>query len=629
MCLSSCWIAQRIRTFGPLFFLLFVVAQGRTVQAENVVVVTQTVAGPGDMRVNIAAQVGSGHIKAGLLTLDTTSYVVADTSLLPILPTTEFGMSQTRSGILSAINRQAHTLAAVVAAPLEAWMHSNGADAALFKLLQTVQVSGVVHPVTLSWHLLLQAGARIQYGDAEIIDSQTGPIEVSYVSLAVTSGLPAAFAYPNAGKLLWRQLNRQLVALDDWKIINVQGAYDEPVNNTGITIDPDFGLYCLENRQAGAHCPVAPDVQELLDQTGAPYALLDYLRELKPVYKLTQTDNGSWQQVARAVISVDYRQWGPHTCTAGSYRNSGTYSVMLESRTERYRVEIGGAAHLVDVVSRADMSPRVPFDVTRTNLTNQSQSAIADFVVDLDNPEGPLRTVAATPGLVQLAPVTTTGVQPASFLIADLYFGWCGRAIALSASCRPDGNIDLVIGGGAGVDYCARSEDMFTAQSWVLVQGQPLQNQWYHGGDRIPAVQWSYDGANNLTFARSYQSIAWQGGYIAGMQTFAATAFFSNFGFVDRKNFPSGGPINFWFEGSACPAGSLRVGQFTLLLALSGDPGTTCLDPAGDAGPIFGCQIFDDVPQCSTYVAVEPIWQRSQTMPWYPCDLVCTLYAGS
>jgi hypothetical protein len=442
------------------------------------------------------------------------------------------------------------------------------------------------------------------------------------------TGLPQDWAFPDAGVLRWRRLDKRLAPISDWTAINTQGAYDEPMAREGLMTDPDGGLKCLANRRRADGCATAaPDVQDLLDRTGATEALVSYLRALKPVYDTTVAADGSVSQVARSAIDITLREWEMSGCSGGRYRNAGTFGMELAARTERYRISLGGEAHLLQTITEARSSPTADFERSRSAVTGLSAAELAHWLVDPDHPEGPLLPLASLPGVIRAAPITVNGAAEESFLHADLYHGWCGRAVSLRASCRPDGTIAFVVGGGSGVADCAPDESMFDTVEWVLRRGVPLANQVYPGGDRVPPLVWSWDGAGRVIFNHINQSTRVGDGYLPGLQSFAAIAFFSGFGVNTRRNFPAGGPVSFWFESFQCPVNSLPAGSFATIDPIPADVGTSCLAPDESNGPITACRAAEEGngERCNNYRAVEPLWTPGQQWPWRACDSTCTI----
>ncbi len=578
---------------------------------------------------NATARRGRGHVVAGQLQLDVAARAISDLSALPLLAVSDYGQGVPASALLKRATALMLGQADTLARQLESWLRTQGASTATYSFRQAVQVAGVTTTQFLSWHMLIQTGGRARYGDPTLIDPVNGPLEVSYTPLRVALGLPPSWALPNAGMLRWRRLDPRLVPVSDWTTFDSAGAWDEPTPVPGATIDSDVAVRCLANRTLHSGCNASgPDVQDLLDQTGATHALLDYLRTLKPVYDTVAQSDGSNSQVARAAIAVDLREWQMSGCSGGSYRNAGSYGMELAARTERYRVALGASAELLQARTDVRISPMAPFDRSKTDVRGLSASEIGNWVVDLDNPDGPLLALASMPSIVSAGPVSIIGASQESFLHADLYHGWCGRAISLRASCRADGNIDLVIGGGSGVANCAQDESMFDTRSWVLQRGIPLSAQLYPGGDRVPPVAWSYDGTSRVIFSRSPQSLMAGDGYLPGLQGFTYLAFFSGFGVNTRRNFPSGGPVSFWFESFQCPPDATPAGQFSSIDPAPGDIGTSCLAAAHPEGPINACQRSGETEVCGTYRTVEPAWVPSQQWPWRPCDSTCTIGAG-
>ena len=617
----------RYPAFWWLPVMVWALGLGSAFGAGDVVVITQSV--DAHLASTVSARLGRGHVVDGQIQLDVGARNLTDLSRLPLPAMTDFGVGLPGSTVLSRAAPFLTQQAEVFARNLETWMRARGAATAAYALRQTVRVAGSTSPRILSWQLLLEGGGRIRYSAPSLNDPAGASLEIRYTPLRLQSGLPQDWALPDAGVLRWRRLDNRLEPISGWTAIDTQGAYDEPVTRERAVADPDAGLNCLANRRRTGACAASiPDVQDLLDLTGTTAALVSYLRALSPLYDTTIAADGSMSQVARSAIEIKVREWQMSDCAGGRYRNAGTFGMELAARTDRYRVDLGGEARLLRTITEARMSPTADFDRSKSAVSGVSAAALANWLVDPDNPEGPLLPLASLPGVLSAAPITVSSTTPESFLHADLYHGWCGRAVSLRASCRPDGSVAFVVGGGSGVAHCAPDETLFDTLEWVLQPGVPLPGQIYPGGDRVPPLVWSWDGAGRVIFSHINESLRSGDGYLPGLQPFAAVAFFSGFGVNTRRNFPSGGPVSFWFEGFQCPSNSRPAGTFATISPRPADIGTTCLLADESAGPITACEVTGESERCNNYRPVEPAWTPSQQWPWRACDSTCTIGAN-
>jgi hypothetical protein len=560
---------------------------------------------------------------AGELGLDVGARTIVDRSGAPTLPILSVAPMLPVSELKAQSARWIRDAAPGFIGMLDRWMREQGAALALFTYRQPVQVQGASRPRWLVWQLTLQTGPRAQYGDPRVIDPSAGPIEVRYRPRALSAGLPADWAPPDGGSLAWRLLDVHQVPVSEWQRIDAGGAWDEPASTDGQPVDPDAGLRCLANRRLQGHCASAPDVQSLLDQTGAPYALLGYVRSLKPVYQTVHAADDGLVQTPQLSLAVDVREWQRAGCSSGRYRNAGSWGLALVARTEYYRVDPGGSAQYLRAEDTSSMSPRVSYDVVHEGLTGESAQSLADRLVDPHRPDGPLLPMGALAGLVNAVPVTALEASTMTRVHADIYHGWCGRAVAIEAHCQSDGSVSLTFGGGANVAWCPADDSMFGTRTWTLERGHPLSDQGYPGTDRIPGVVWRWDGAGRVTFVRAPDAIFQNGQYLPAMQLFAWYAFGSTFGSVTRAGFPAGGPVSFWFESPQCPEGTLQAGSFSSIDPRPADLASACLVRDDSAGSLRTCQGLDDFAGCFMARLVEPVWVERQQIEWRPCDLTC------
>ena len=224
------------------------------------------------------------------------------------------------------------------------YLRQVGASSAIFNYQQQVMVQGNTQPMYLVWQEIVDSNGRPRYGDAQLIPTAPNFVYAGYTSKAVAATLPASFAYPQAGTILWYPIAAPqltiiqtgvLTAIAAGGAINVNGAFDAPVadsnatppypagcalNSTGLVgCDPDYGLKCMINHGSDPGCPPVPivdsngnsytDFISLENANGASAGYVDYTRSLTPVYTYSPDSNGDTIQTAKVTVSVDTRTW--------------------------------------------------------------------------------------------------------------------------------------------------------------------------------------------------------------------------------------------------------------------------------------------------------------------------------
>lgn len=246
------------------------------------------------------------------------------------------------------------------------YMQAHGYSTAVFDYGQRVLVAATPAPRIkwLSWRVFIDSTGRARYTSAKLLDESPQTLYVSYTPKKVAEGLPAGFAYPDAGKIKWHLMDTSGNAITASTTIDVNGVYDEPSANqdaspplpAGCAVDPvdglvscdsDFGLKCLINNQSDAACPTGQkDVRQLMDEVAPTFAIVDYARKVQPMYDDVDNGDGTFTSVARTLISITKREWksgkvfffiSPSGGTKFNVEGEFGYELLLQ--TERYRVE--------------------------------------------------------------------------------------------------------------------------------------------------------------------------------------------------------------------------------------------------------------------------------------------------
>ncbi|MBF0507107.1 MAG: hypothetical protein HQL09_09750 [Nitrospirae bacterium] len=197
-----------------------------------------------------------------------------------------------------------------------------------------------------------------------------------YVSLAAETGLPSGqgWTHDNGGQLT-TTVQDTLGNPQGQPVVTTPqppGVYDPPgTSYSGNAVDPDAGLKQLISQV------VVPGIQG----NGAAFAIVDYVRQIVPVYDCDNTG------VCTARRSVDFQSRTlslTDPCNpggAGTYECSGVWGFELQYTTFRYIVDPQGNYSLTSQLQTATPSPAVQFDVSAP-VSGVAAASLQYVVVD-------------------------------------------------------------------------------------------------------------------------------------------------------------------------------------------------------------------------------------------------------
>jgi|GEM_PF-2749133 len=551
---------------------------------------------------------------------------ITDTRFIPRIEVKDYGNTKLREQLLA--DAKAFTIGGQPGEPgvllpfiaaLQAYAEANNIVELVFNFNQKVSLRGDPAFKYLVWTAVLRQGRIPRFPEPQLLDAAPAVLQIIYTPQLVVKGLPRGLSYPNAGTLRWRKLDASLMPLTEWARIGVSAAYDMPSDIMDAPVDNDVGVKCLANRAAIPTCPKADNVADLLKKAQAGYAILDYGRALQPVYDTVQPDRRSDpERVLRVAMSVDYREWVPGGCAGGTFINRGSYGVVLNNPIDRYYIWGNGTFQRIDTFTSQVMASTTSFDVKKTDIRGETPATLAEKIVNVAKPSAPLLLTSKVPNIVKLAPITATSSATGNTLvIADYFYAHCGRAFGATASCDADGNVQLTFGVSSSVSYCGpRDNKFYQSQTYTLHKGTPLQKQ-TTVLEYANSFSWSYDGDRTVLFSRG----DWLGnddpGTRIGMSLFASELFFPSAGYYLQQNFPSGGPINFYFEGQVCPEGSIEGDRIFPPDSFWHDNYVDKCIQKDPKGPIAGeCNETDDRIECPHYRIVgTKIWGPTRKDP--------------
>lgn len=290
--------------------------------------------------------------------------------------------------------------ASSIATQLAKFLKDNGVSSGYFKYTQKVNTyqNGNIVEMDLKWDAQFDSSRGIIFGNPKLISS-ADPIVlyVEYIPLNMEPGIDPALntdTYKGYLKYVVKDTSNPPVAISEMAYVNTNGAYDEPATNEdgedtqcgseeGVAdgcIDQNAGLRCLLDKASASGCPAGvPDVNELLDATGANFAIVDYARRIKPKFvavnnesqDLSDTSNeednpnaDAPEEIAAMTVNVLSRTLSKNNECNLEYKNTGTYSTILERIVERWTVDLDGAYSQIGEMVSQYSTPVIPYSQT-------------------------------------------------------------------------------------------------------------------------------------------------------------------------------------------------------------------------------------------------------------------------
>lgn len=272
-----------------------------------------------------------------------------------------------------------------------------------------------VREMKLVWSVTVMEGGRYFAGDAKVTDPDPTIVYLSYVSLTPAQGLPPDWKLPSAGVMRYQIRKRDGTPTTDWEEIDTAGAFDE------VAADSEFMVKCLVD-SATAGCPAGyPDAKALMQDSGSVASVIDYARQVSPVYDESTDAAGQTIYTARTSVSYDQRSFVEDGCDVGVYRNVGRRGYLLKTVIDRY--QMGAEDRSPVKVNRFEAtapSSDDSFDLSLPAVANDS--ALTGLVIDDETRQ--LVQASSVLGLQYLAPVNkTVFTQPALDLVAGTWAG--------------------------------------------------------------------------------------------------------------------------------------------------------------------------------------------------------------
>ena len=433
------------------------------------------------------------------------------------------------------------------------YLAAQGLSEGFFNYTQEIMVSTATGPQkqAIAFNASIDGNGRPTYGDPKIVNPNPTIIEATYTPLAATQGLPPTWVYPNAGTLTWRLLDSKYQVLSDWTVIDTAGAFDSSPTDT----NPDAKLDCLmDSRHAGCTYPL--DINTLINQTGASFGLVNYIRALTPIYK----DNGDGTQSPIAAISVDSR-----TYDCATYTNTGEFGVLLSLVSDQYVAQQTTSLvqyQLLQELTTKGLSPTEPYSkaVPASALGSAPPSAVIISPGVGDDSLWSINDPTKMTSVIYVAPVTN--VSNSTLLGAGDFSGnapisvnTISNVASIYTMGTPGGNYwgqgiydqqtTFNLANPAGLDLFALTKVQFDDWLMVSVNGNPVYIGPYGGnmlqiasGVQENNCSQNFDGTFSCVVPTSQEagSLGWGDGnygcapgtvqvgntcYVAGTQVYA------------------------------------------------------------------------------------------------------------
>lgn len=508
-------------------------------------------------QVNVGATVGPLYMAEDGFGLRRGATKISTAGVLGVVPVIPYADGQTQKQVQDRATAFFTEYYPTIRNSIQDWMHDNGVSHAWITYKQTVNVTSStgVDPMNVQWSAFIDSTGRGIAPNPKIVSVNGLKIlQARYMAYATSDDVPSTLGYVDAGKLYWRVLNDAFIPITGWSELQTDGAFDEPYDPGDETpIDPDAGLKCLMDKsKAGpAWQPSSfldgattcnqsmPDIISLMDETNSQLAIVDYVRQVAPIWcreddaaclsgaAMPATDlpnDPDAEFVALVAYRFDSRTLGSNACGTQEFRNHGWSGYKLDLTTDRYVAFANGGYQAVNQFRGTWISDAQEFDNLATIPVDQTQDAItmADKVI---NPKQVSDIVSTdqVPNIVELAPVVTLvdlgGTYDVLAKGSCTSGWWFGGGFNYILRCHPGGQIGLstnntdwygnLIAQSPEVLFTRGQADSGTLKAVRLAGGAGWWGWW--SGSTTPR-NWAYDGANKLSFPGSYAANWWSTG---------------------------------------------------------------------------------------------------------------------
>jgi hypothetical protein len=333
------------------------------------------------------------------------------------------------------------------------------------------------------WSVFVDGAGRGSWADPRLIDPSPTIVHITYYTDTLPTDMPAGWKPANAGLLRYVVRDARTFAPRGAEVVqDMNGAFDQPINDAAFSSSQGFN--CLvSTANAGCNPAHAPfSVQGLIAQTGASYALVDYIYALEPDYEkvndayCTNRDAAGFCLRARGEFNYTLRRVTYCGCAPALFENVGTYRLNLNQYGDRFMID--GSTLEVRPLQRFQSSFLSPPEAFSHNMTITVAEAMA-LANKVIHPIYGNRLMEAE----ELGPpgeVTSPAIEVVGFLQNSLYWfttpdSTTGAHFSAQALCEVDTlTLRFVAGANVGGDPATGSDNGgFQNPVWASFPGGP------------------------------------------------------------------------------------------------------------------------------------------------------------
>ena len=412
-CGALIWLAWTLVTSLP--------AQAQTVNPSSLanqlgisdratVVITQTVP--------LGATTSSLSISAGqFLTLSNRSLGIdqtasADLPSLGIVPLSYVNGSKTSDAIVTQANTDLVGQAPVLADQLRTYMSANSYQSAIFVYSHQLNVQGSPSIRQLVWAMSVLDNGKATWSAPVTLDADPYFVYMRYTPSSVSTALPAQWGslVSQAGQMQWQLLKiKDGTAVTSLVSVPNYGVLDNLSSN------PDMAPNCLADSaytwtDSTGNVQVCPQGLTsaktlILQYSASGGAIIDYVRQLTPVYAANGTAQVSVQVTERDLALTD--------CNNGTLTNLGNFGATLNEQIDRYQYSPSSPpATKISSVSAAVTPPTTTYTKTLVEQ-NQSKATLQGTIINPFATPSALVDSASVPQLVPPVPPLKVTLQNA------------------------------------------------------------------------------------------------------------------------------------------------------------------------------------------------------------------------
>lgn len=268
----------------------------------------------------------------------------------------------------------------------------------------------------VSFSFFLDQTGQITTSGGSATTSNLQYLYVKYFSLAMQPNVPPPVTqyYQLAGQLEYQILDPNMQPLTDMQYLNVNGGYDAADNG-----DPSIqaAVTCLANNSNPGCNTSLPDARTLSMMAGGNNSatIIDYAAQVDTDYTSISTSGTTSTNAMNWALQEQSRTLTYPDCGYAELRNQGNYSMLIDSKTNRY-LDINNSISLLNSATGQLQMPTTAFNVA---VSQNPITGVAGDDSSVLDPTGnnlgliPLSEIQPS-SILELAPLTIIGTPPPS-----------------------------------------------------------------------------------------------------------------------------------------------------------------------------------------------------------------------